>query len=77
MQMVANLERLTRNTEILTGTDLIYISRIMKNIARSPGITTTVILQTGMKEFNMQSDKDSHMSFTNLYLNIQKENSLF
>ena len=40
------MERLTNNSAILTSSDLIYVSRIMKNIAQSPRVTTKVTAES-------------------------------
>ena len=45
-EMAEKLERLTNNSAILTSSDLIYVSRIMKNIAESPRVTTMVNVES-------------------------------
>ena len=44
--MAEDMERLTNNSAILTSSDLIYVSRIMKNIAQSPRVTTKVTAES-------------------------------
>ena len=49
--MAEDMERLTNNSAILTSSDLIYVSRIMKKIAQSPRVTTKVTAESAKLGF--------------------------